>query len=91
MIEIQLTPKRPRIDVVFPSSTKDKIDVEIGATHSGTEYETYDGPTTVKSEANNIQILQTEHKIVKENIFVLPIPYFETSNPKGGMTVYIGE
>ena len=56
-----------------------------------TEYRYYDGPTTVIPEPDEMQILQTEKKIVQENIVVMPIPYFETSNTQGGKTVYIGE
>ena len=51
----------------------------------------YDGPTTVIPEPFEAQVLQTENRIVEENILVMPIPYFETSNPQGGTTVYIGQ
>lgn len=91
MIDVRITPKRPRLKIDFPGSTKPDIEVDIKAPHSGTEYPFYDGPTTVRPEAHELQILQTEKKAVMENIMVLPIPYFETSNPYGGNTVYIGE
>ena len=63
--------------------------IEIGG--NGARYPIYDGPTTVIPEADEIQILQTEGKVVRENVLVMQIPYFETSNPQGGKTVYIGE
>lgn len=63
----------------------------IQITGSGNRYPFYNGPTTVTPEAEELQILQTEEKIVMENIVVLPIPYYETSNPQGGITVYIGD
>ena len=58
---------------------------------SENKYPEYTGQTTVTPEVDMMQILQTEKKVVKENIIVLPIPYYETSNPQGGNTVYIGE
>ena len=77
MIDIQITPKQ-------------QLTIDIGSPHSGSSYPIYDGPTTVTPEAYEMQILQTEKKSVMENIMVLPIPYFETSNPYGGTTIYIG-
>lgn len=52
--------------------------------------EPYEGPYTVVSHAGISQILDTKDKIMTENLIVLPISYYETSNPKGGLTVYIG-
>lgn len=89
-IEIDITPKKPYISVNFDEGIKN-IDVDIGVPHSGSPYEVYDGPTTIIPEAYEMQILQTTKKSVMEDIVVLPIPYFETSNPQGGTTVYIGE
>ena len=91
MIDIQITPKRPKINVNFPGSTKGEIEVDIGQPHSGTDYPPYEGPTTITPEAYEMQILQTEKKSVMDNIVVLPIPYFETTNPQGGYTIFIGE
>lgn len=36
------------------------------------------------------QILRTNNKVLKHNIVVEPIPYFQTSNDAGGYTVTIG-
>jgi hypothetical protein len=91
MIDVQITPKRPRISIGVGHSTKESIQVDIGETHGGVAYPVYDGPTVVKPEPDLMQILETEKKTVKENIVVLPIPYYETTNPKGGTTVYIGD
>ena len=90
-IDITLTPRDPKIDIDAPSGTKTLVDVDIGASHSGVEYPTYHGPTVIKPEAYDMQLLETENTTVKENIIVLPIPYFETTNPQGGSTIYIGE
>lgn len=52
--------------------------------------EPYEGPYAVVSEAYEMQLFPTENKVMTENLIVLPIPYSETSNPKGGLTVCIG-
>lgn len=91
VIDITITPRNPEVGIDVPSSTKERVDVDVGAPHSGVEYPIYHGPTSVKPEAYEMQILETEDTTVKENIVVLPIPYFQTSNPQGGNTVYIGD
>ena len=91
MIEIDIVPKKPYVNIFIPDPTKKEFEIEIGQPHSGTEYPVYHGPTAIKPEAYHMQILQTNNTVVKENILVLPIPYYETSNPYGGNTVYIGE
>lgn len=57
----------------------------------GTTYPTYAGPFDVTPMVDMNQILHTQETIVLQNIQVDPIPYYETSNPVGGQTVYIGE
>jgi len=36
------------------------------------------------------QILRTNNKLLKQDIIIEPIPYYETSNNAGGYTVIIG-
>lgn len=91
MIEVEITSKHPEITIDLTKGLKKQVEIEIGAPHSGVAFPVYSGPTTVIPEAYEMQILQTEKKSVMENIVVLPIPYFQTSNPQGGNTVYIGE
>lgn len=89
MINVQITPKRPIINIDQACTSK-QIELEIKSPHSGTEYPIYEGPTTVTPEIDEMQILQTKKKAVMENIFVLPIPVTETHNEYGGLTVVIG-
>ena len=91
MINVEVTAKRPSITVNIGGAPKEDIQVDLGAPHSGTDFPVYAGPTVIKPESFNMQILETAKKAVKENIVVLPIPYFETSNPAGGTTIYIGD
>lgn len=34
--------------------------------------------------------LKTENRVLKDNVIVKQIPYFETPTPEGGTTIYIG-
>jgi len=58
-------------------------------THGG-DVDPYEGEYTVTPKTFE-QTLQTENKLMEEDVTVLSIPYFETSNPQNGYTVYIGE
>lgn len=51
----------------------------------------YDGEYTVHSEAHEVQTLPTANKHLIKNITVEKIPYYETSNLSGGITIYIGD
>lgn len=89
MINIQITPKKPLITIDQTDVSK-RINLKINEPHSGSIYPKYDGPTTVTSEINEMQILQTKSKTVMDDIFVMPIPVVETHNEYGGLTVVIG-
>lgn len=54
----------------------------------GTYYDTYKGEYVVTPLAFEETILETTDKVMKDDVTVLEIPYFETSNLKG-TTVYI--
>jgi len=56
-------------------------------TFAGVE-EPYQGSYEITPKTHS-QTLPTENKIMKENVFILEIPYYETSN-LSGKTVYIG-
>lgn len=49
---------------------------------------TYDGEYTVTPRANVEQVLETNGKLMADDVTVFEIPYFETSN-LSGTTVYI--
>lgn len=53
------------------------------------EIEAYDGPYVV-TPAIDPQVLSTAQKRMTDNMTVKAIPYFQTSNPQMGETVYIG-
>lgn len=49
----------------------------------------YDGNYEVTPLAFERTILNTKDKKMENNVVVKEIPYYETSNPSGGNTVYI--
>lgn len=50
----------------------------------------YTGQYVVIPKANDETILQTKNKSMSDNVTVKEIPYYSTSNPQGGNTIYIG-
>lgn len=77
-------------DVQIRTQSKGHESISFTLSGGGTKNEAYKGPYSVESIANEMQIYSTENKVMTENLVVLPIPYYETSNLKGGLTVYIG-
>lgn len=67
-------------EIVF--SGEDNITIVTGG------YPSYDGPTVVIPSTNE-QILETKQKSLESDITVKEIPYLETSNDSGGITVSI--
>lgn len=52
------------------------------------DYPIYKDDYIVTPKARESQVLETEGKLMKENLTVLEVPYFETSN-EYGTTIYI--
>lgn len=53
-------------------------------------YEEYDGEYTVIPILNDDQVLETQHKVMRDDVTVRAIPIVTTTNPYGGQTVLIG-
>lgn len=58
--------------------------------HEGGNYDVYDGEYIVTPKAYNPVVLETKEKLMEDDVTVLKIPYYETSN-ESGLTVYIGD
>lgn len=52
------------------------------------DVDVYDGDYEVTPKTYS-QTLETAHKLMQEDVTILEIPYFETSNDSDGLTVYI--
>lgn len=51
--------------------------------------EVYEGPYYVVPRAYDDIVLDTQDKLMTEDVTVSAVPYYETSNLSGGFTVYI--
>lgn len=52
--------------------------------------EYYTGEYEVTPQARSNVVLDTSGKLMTDNVTVLEIPYYETTNPAGGYTAIIG-
>ncbi len=50
----------------------------------------FDGDYMVTPKAYEQTVLETDGLCMKDNVIILEVPYFETSNLQNGYTVYIG-
>jgi len=55
------------------------------------EYDVYNGAYQVVPRAFDAQTLQTAEKLLKEDITVTDVPYWETSNESDGVSAYIAK
>lgn len=55
------------------------------------EGEQYVGETEVESHLYDPIVLETKHKIMMDDVTVLPITILDVDNPAGGYTVTIGK
>ena len=51
----------------------------------------FDGDYTITPNAHAEQELECQGFVMRENVLVLKVPYWETSNLQDGLTVYIAE
>lgn len=65
-----------------------KSDLLSGTLDIGGTYQDYSGSYNVTPKTEG-QILETENKILRQDVLIKRIPYFETSNDYGE-TIYIG-
>lgn len=68
-----------------------EVDMTIGAEYAISSADEYEGEYTVTPKAHEEQTLETKDKLMAENVTVVKIPYYETSNVFDGLTVFIAE
>ena len=91
LIPIKIPMKVSVSDTTIPMGvTADKVTVgmSIGAEYKIAVPEVYEGEYIVTPKAHESQTLETANKLLEENVLVLDVPYFQTSNEYGD-TVYI--
>lgn len=77
---------------VFDVSFEDISDyfcIDFGEFIEISKYEFYDGEYIVTPDTIN-QYLETDAKVMRDDVTVLAVPYAEVSNPDGGLTAIIG-
>ena len=66
-------------------------DGECGVFLSDGRIPAYNGETQVIPKARSDTILETKDRIVREDITVTKVPFYQAENPSGGQTVYIAK
>lgn len=85
MIRLKVSGSHLRLNVNSP-----KIGMKIGqAVVVSVGGEPYEGEYEVTPKISS-QTLATAKKLMKDDVTVKAIPYFDVSNPAGGQTIYIG-
>lgn len=65
------------------------LDVEETIVVDSSDHDYYTGDYVVTPKAHASTVLETNDKIMRDDVTVLEIPYYETSNLGGGYTVFI--
>lgn len=86
-MKLTVTIGKPSVSVSI-SSPSISASTGIPVTREYVDAEIYDGEYTVTPQAHEEQILQTKNKRMTDDVTVLRVPYFETSNIYGN-TVFI--
>lgn len=87
-VDVGILRQRREIDIdVAGGSGAIELTVSQGG---GRDVPHYHGSYDITPLPEEDQTLQTMGKMMDDNVIVREIPYFETSNPQGGVTAYIG-
>ena len=78
-----------KFDVKFSESKQD-FDVSFESVQIITDIEVYQGDYNVIPKVEE-QTLQTANRLMKKDVTIIAIPYYEVSNNSGGSTVYIAK
>ena len=79
----------PAVTFRFGKTSSPAVAVELGRpVYMGGE--PYEGPYDVTPKVT-AQTLPTAKKLMREDVSVRAIPYFDVSNPAGGNTIYIAK
>lgn len=90
MITIPMTIEADIIEVnMSVGTTYEDVGMSIGAEYSMTEGDPYDGAYEVTPRVY-AQSLDTDGKLMSDDVTVHEIPITRTTNPQGGQTVLIG-
>ena len=72
------------LEIHIPLSIKEDAPIKLMVHEGGgSVYPVYTGETIVTPKVKESIELETQNKVLLENIIVNEVPYYETSNPKG--------
>lgn len=86
-IQIEVSLEEPDIQIGFDPETPD-IQFEIDT--DGHNNPPYEGEYVAVSDLHDPVRLRTKGLAMRDDVIVQPIPFYEVSNPAGGMTITIG-
>lgn len=86
-IEISIPTAESLTLTVLPPPLID-IAIGCGGVHESADY--YDGEYVVTPLAWEQTVLNTDGLLMRDDVTVLEIPYYRSSNPHGGDTIFIG-
>ena len=89
MIKVKVN-SQPIVSVGVASDASMKVNVGSTTMIAPSELEQYAGPYEVVPKVNS-QTLSTARKMMRDDITVREVPYYEVSNQFGGNTVYIAK
>lgn len=75
-------------EILLSSAIEGELDKVV---YVDTSHPVYEGDYIVTPLVNNQVILDTNGKLMEDDVTVLKVPYLETANPSGGNTAFIGE
>lgn len=89
MIKVKVT-TMPAVSVGIVAAASLQVNVGSTTMTAPSELEQYTGPYEVVPKVNP-QTLSTARKMMRDDVTVREVPYYEVSNQFGGNTVYIAK
>lgn len=77
------------IDIELVEDEIIELDLELGTLIGDDMREHFEGPYVVTPKKDIEQVLDTDEKVMDDDLTVLEIPYSEVDNPEGGKTINI--
>ena len=70
--------------------TLDVPDISMEVSAGGESKPPYEGDYTAVSDIHDLVRLPTKGRSMLDDVVIQPIPFYEVSNPQGGVTITIG-
>lgn len=87
MINVKVSSEHTNVHISAPG----RKNIKVGGNVIKVTPETYKGDYQVTPLAEEETVLKTKDKYMTDNVTVLEVPFYKTSNPSGGETAYIAQ